>query len=322
MSPTRSARCDVTARRVLPTHLRAAARRHHPARHPQQHRLAAPAHERAPTAVGVGPQRRQHRRLARHGLPEARRQPRPLQRGRPRLRHPCGAEQRDGQRQRGRGTPHDRQRQRPERDGQRRHRDDRRGRPRPEHQADDDDRQHQMPRMARPLIGREVPPERQAQAHAIRSSRHPRGRRPADGAHTVTCAFNASSFFGPIPETWARSSTEAKPPCCVRYSRIFCAVAGPTPSSVSSCSAVAELRLMGAAARRPQRRRPQPDYRRRPRRQLAAAPPPPAAARRGTTTCCPSAIFAAKLMACRSVAPLAPPARRIASSTRWPSRSR
>ena len=36
-----------------------------------------------------------------------------------------------------------------------------------------------------------------------------------------------------------------KPPCCVRQAMIFCAVAGPTPSSVSSCSAVALFRLTG-----------------------------------------------------------------------------
>ena len=76
------------------------------------------------------------------------------------------------------------------------------------------------------------------------------------------------------------------------------AVAGPTPSSVSSCSAVARVeadRRLRRGRRGSRRRRP------------AAAP---AAPRRGTTTCWPSATFAARLIALRSAPARGPPARR------------
>ena len=65
-----------------------------------------------------------------------------------------------------------------------------------------------------------------------------------------TFSFSASNRFGPMPLICFRSSTEPKPPCCFRQSRIFCAVVGPMPSSVSSCSSVAVLRLTGPESRR------------------------------------------------------------------------
>ena len=61
--------------------------------------------------------------------------------------------------------------------------------------------------------------------------------------HTVTRSRSASRRTSPIPGTSPSSSTEPKPPCCSRKARIFAAVAGPTPASVSSCSGVAVLRL-------------------------------------------------------------------------------
>ena len=73
--------------------------------------------------------------------------------------------------------------------------------------------------------------------------------------HTVTRSRSASRRTSPIPGTSPSSSTEPKPPCCSRKARIFAAVAGPTPASVSSCSGVAVLRLT-FGGRRPRRRRP------------------------------------------------------------------
>ena len=61
--------------------------------------------------------------------------------------------------------------------------------------------------------------------------------------HTVTRSRSASRRTSPIPGTSPSSSTEPKPPCCSRKARIFAAVAGPTPATVSSCSGVAVLRL-------------------------------------------------------------------------------
>ena len=57
----------------------------------------------------------------------------------------------------------------------------------------------------------------------------------------VTALLIPSSFFGPIPLTWSRSSTEEKKPRVLRYSRMARAVAGPTPGSLSSSSRVAVL---------------------------------------------------------------------------------
>ena len=48
-----------------------------------------------------------------------------------------------------------------------------------------------------------------------------------------------------MPGISPSSSTEPNPPCSSRKSRIFCAVSGPIPLSVSSCSSVAVLRLSG-----------------------------------------------------------------------------
>ena len=67
---------------------------------------------------------------------------------------------------------------------------------------------------------------------------------------------------------------------------IFCAVTGPTPGNVSSCSAVAELRETGPRRAPP----PRPRRGRRDRR-----------ATRGTSTCWPSETGAAKLTPARSV---------------------
>ena len=65
-----------------------------------------------------------------------------------------------------------------------------------------------------------------------------------------------------MPGISPRSSIERKPPCCRRYSRILLAVAGPTPSRVSSCSAVAVLRLTGAGGGPPGSPAPAPPHRR------------------------------------------------------------
>src|SRR5262249_20054336 len=59
----------------------------------------------------------------------------------------------------------------------------------------------------------------------------------------VTRSRSCSIRVGPIPGTASRSSTEAKGPCSMRKSTIFCAVTGPTPGSVSSSSTVADDRL-------------------------------------------------------------------------------
>jgi hypothetical protein len=55
-------------------------------------------------------------------------------------------------------------------------------------------------------------------------------------------------LFSPTPRTFISSSIFLKPPFFCRYSMISCAVAGPMPGSVSSCSCVAVFRLTGASA--------------------------------------------------------------------------
>ncbi len=77
------------------------------------------------------------------------------------------------------------------------------------------------------------------------------GHRP----EAVTASRSASSFAGPMPRTSSSSSTERNGPFFVRWSMIAFAVAGPTPGSESSCSAVAVLRSIGAARGRADRRR-------------------------------------------------------------------
>jgi hypothetical protein len=51
-----------------------------------------------------------------------------------------------------------------------------------------------------------------------------------------------------MPEIWSSSSIDETPPCWSRKSMICCAVTGPMPSIVSSCSSVAEPRLIGAVS--------------------------------------------------------------------------
>src|SRR5699024_1050395 len=63
-------------------------------------------------------------------------------------------------------------------------------------------------------------------------------------AHKLTPSFIAASFPGPMPRTSMSCSTERNGPLASRHSTIALAVAGPTPSSVSSCAASAELMLI------------------------------------------------------------------------------
>ena len=51
-----------------------------------------------------------------------------------------------------------------------------------------------------------------------------------------------------MPGIASRSSTERNGPCCSRKATIFCAVTGPMPGKVSSCSALAELSEIGPPA--------------------------------------------------------------------------
>src|SRR5690349_22587920 len=86
---------------------------------------------------------------------------------------------------------------------------------------------------------------------------------------------------------------------------IFCAVTGPMPGSVSSCSAVAALSDTGPLVPPP-----------------PAEPAAPDAPRGATSTCWPSASGAARLTALRSARRVSPPARATASATRAPRGSR
>ena len=52
-------------------------------------------------------------------------------------------------------------------------------------------------------------------------------RSAVHGHYIRTLSFSASKRFGPMPLICFRSSTDEKPPCSLRQSRIFCAVAGP-----------------------------------------------------------------------------------------------
>ena len=67
---------------------------------------------------------------------------------------------------------------------------------------------------------------------------------------TATSGFSLRKLFSPMPFTFIRSSIRLKLPLLVRYSRIRSAVLRPMPGSVSSCSSVAVLRLIGGLRRR------------------------------------------------------------------------
>src|SRR5213075_2234388 len=71
---------------------------------------------------------------------------------------------------------------------------------------------------------------------------------PGLAAVTVMSGFIFRKLFSPTPLTFIRSSTFLKPPFFWRYSTIRSAILGPTPGMLVSCSAVAVLRLTGAAA--------------------------------------------------------------------------
>src|SRR5471032_160041 len=126
-----------------------------------------------------------------------------------------------------------------------------------------------------------------------------------DARHGTTSGRRSASRAGPMPGIASSPSTEVKGPCACRYSMIFCAVTGPTPGSVSSCSAVAELRETGPVV---------PEG--------APAAPTEGEPRAATSTCSPSASGAARLTAVRSARRASPPARAIASATREPSSNR
>jgi len=121
---------------------------HQPRRDAQQHRLAAPADERATAAVGVGAQRREQRRLAVHRLAEGRREVRALERGGPRVGDPRGGEQDGGERERRGRAADDGHGQRAEGDEQRGDGDDGGGRADAEEEAGDRDGEDELSRVA------------------------------------------------------------------------------------------------------------------------------------------------------------------------------
>ena len=86
-----------------------------------------------------------------------------------------------------------------------------------------------------------------------------RGRRRARAApsHAHLLPQRGEPLLADARAPAPSSSTEPKPPCCSRYSRIARGHAGPMPSSSSSCSAVAVLRSSGTpSAGSPRRRAP------------------------------------------------------------------
>ncbi len=143
------------------------------------------------------------------------RQPARAERGDARLGQRRAGEHRDGGGERERHAPGERRRQ------GRRHERQRR-RDRPEQQAGDEAEQHEMARMA---------------ADHLEPGRRPPQR--------VSSSRSDASRTSPIPGISPSSSIDPKPPRSSRKSRIFCAVSGPIPLSVSSCSSVAVLRLSG-----------------------------------------------------------------------------
>ncbi len=114
------------------------------------------------------------------------------------------------------------------------------------------------PRRVRPRSG--GTPGRRAFRGRPRPGRAPRrrasrGRRRGNlsrACHGRTNGRRSANRRAPMPRTSRSSSTDRKPPLRVRWSMICRARTGPTPGRVSSCSAVAVLRLTGpvAAARR------------------------------------------------------------------------
>jgi hypothetical protein len=122
-----------------------------------------------------------------------------------------------------------------------------------------------------------------------------------------------------MPRTSSRSSTLAKRPLLSRWSMMAAAVAGPTPGSASSSSAVAVLRSIGPdVVGTPDEPPP-----------LPVAPPPSGASVggasspiRGTNRRWPSATGAARLSRSRSASGAGPPAASNTSATRAPGASR
>src|SRR6266550_1072333 len=67
-------------------------------------------------------------------------------------------------------------------------------------------------------------------------------------AVTVMSGLSFRKLFSPMPLTFINSSIFLKLPFFCRYSTMRCAELAPTPGSVCSCAADAELRLTGLAA--------------------------------------------------------------------------
>ena len=61
-------------------------------------------------------------------------------------------------------------------------------------------------------------------------------------------ARSASKVDGPMPFTFISASSVAKGPCCVRYSIMRSAIAGPTLGNASSWAALAVLMFTSAPA--------------------------------------------------------------------------
>src|SRR5262249_13983979 len=65
-------------------------------------------------------------------------------------------------------------------------------------------------------------------------------------AETVTRSRSRANERSPMPRTLSSSSTFLKGPCSFLYSTIRCAIAGPTPGSLTRVSTSAVLTSMGA----------------------------------------------------------------------------
>ena len=170
-------------------------------------------------------------------------------------------------------------------------------------------------RAARGGAGARRDASRRARARAMVAARD--GRRDAAGAghggsHPHLLAQRRHAHLadpGHLLELLDRAEAAVR----LAVVEICCAVAGPTPSSSSSCSSVAVLRFSGTAGA---------CRRRRPRRRSRQTPPR-SGARSGTSTWRPSSSSAARLSALRSRAAAARrPRASTASSTRDPARSR
>ena len=229
----------------------------HAAAGAQQHALAVESHRGHPHAERPRPRRVEEQDPPAHGVPDARRQMGRVDRLQARLCDQRAGDDGARQRQSHRGARAEHRR----RERGQRHRQ---WRARTEEQSGDERRGPRVPgpraKLAQRRDGTHLP-ERHGR-HAGRRgavdartlapdlfAAHPTAAHGAvapRAAHSWTLPLNAARRFGPMPGISPRSSIERKPPCCRRYSRILLAVAGPTPSRVSSCSAVAVLRLTGA----------------------------------------------------------------------------